>query len=175
MHGTTRTSFHKHSHHAPERCKDVRPVAQDSRQSQEGDIKLPDSSLTPKYKTKQFPNYFCVSGDLLYCKFCQYNINRKSVDMYKDHLCKARTVMSNPNCVQLTSPGVAHWHLLPKSCAVETHMLYSPLCSFQSFLSMHQFGHLSSQSLVCQTFTRVRPLLLHQRLHFCQWQEGEQL
>lgn len=66
--------------------------------------KLPDLSLTPKYKTEQFPNYFYASGDLLYCKFCQYNINRKSVNMYKDHLCKADTVMSNPNCVHTEQP-----------------------------------------------------------------------
>ena len=50
-----------------------------------------------------------------------------------------------------------------------------PLCTLQSLLSMHQLRHLCSQPFVCEAFTWILPLLLHQPLHLCQRKEGEQL
>uniref|UniRef100_A0A3Q2P9V1 Uncharacterized protein n=1 Tax=Fundulus heteroclitus TaxID=8078 RepID=A0A3Q2P9V1_FUNHE len=38
--------------------------------------KLRNTMLSPEYRAEQFPRDFYVSGELLFCKFCQYSIDR---------------------------------------------------------------------------------------------------
>lgn len=53
--------------------------------------------------------------------------------------------------------------------------MFWPLCTLESFLSMHQFRHLCGQSFMCKAFTWILSLLLHHPLHLRQREEGEQL
>ncbi len=76
---TTRMSFDKHSCLPPEQCKHVEADARDA-------SKLRNLSLILKYRAEQFPNDFYVSGDLLFCKFCQHTVDWQHVDTCKDLL-----------------------------------------------------------------------------------------
>lgn len=44
------------------------------------------SSITPKYRVEQFLIHFCVSGNILFGKFCEHNVDRKCVNTCKEHL-----------------------------------------------------------------------------------------
>ncbi len=39
-----------------------------------------------KYRAEQFPNDFCASGDMMFCKFCHHIVDWKHIDTCKDHL-----------------------------------------------------------------------------------------
>lgn len=47
--------------------------------------KLQNSLHTLKHRAKQVPNIY-TSVDVLYCKFCQDNVNCKNAATCKDHL-----------------------------------------------------------------------------------------
>ena len=49
--------------------------------------KLRNLTLTPQYRAKQFPNdlcVVCVSGELLFCKFCQHSVDWKCKNTCND-------------------------------------------------------------------------------------------
>lgn len=48
--------------------------------------KLRNLSLTPKYRSGQFPQNFSGSDYILFCKFCQHDVDRKHVDTCKENL-----------------------------------------------------------------------------------------
>ncbi len=61
--------------------------------------KLQNSPLPPKNRAEQFPNDLYVSGDMLFCKFCQRTVDWKHEDMCKDHLwSKAHTKNKEKHC-----------------------------------------------------------------------------
>uniref|UniRef100_A0A3P8SCX6 U1-type domain-containing protein n=1 Tax=Amphiprion percula TaxID=161767 RepID=A0A3P8SCX6_AMPPE len=48
--------------------------------------KLRNSTLSPQYRAEQFPNDFCVSGEQLFCRFCQHSIDWKRENTCSDHI-----------------------------------------------------------------------------------------
>lgn len=51
-------------------------------------------NLISKCTAEQFPDDFSASGEMLYCKFIQRNVDSKCVDMCKDHF-QANTHVKN--------------------------------------------------------------------------------
>lgn len=45
-----------------------------------------ETKSSQRYRATQFPSNFCVSGYMLVCKFCQFNVVRKHGNTCKDHL-----------------------------------------------------------------------------------------
>nr|XP_057913311.1 uncharacterized protein LOC131107370 [Doryrhamphus excisus] len=48
--------------------------------------KLRNTTLTPKYRAEQYPGDFYVSGDMLFCTFCQHSVDWKRKNTCDDHL-----------------------------------------------------------------------------------------
>lgn len=48
--------------------------------------KLRNSALSPKYRAEQYPNDYYVSGEMLFCKFCQHTVDWKRKNTCDDHL-----------------------------------------------------------------------------------------
>nr|XP_055073537.1 CGG triplet repeat-binding protein 1-like [Misgurnus anguillicaudatus] len=56
--------------------------------------KLRNATLSPQFRAEQFPHDFYVTGELLFCKFCQHSIDWKRKDTCTDHLL-SKTHMKN--------------------------------------------------------------------------------
>lgn len=79
MCGTTPTPVHKHSNDAS--------MSKRLPEKQNWTQKTCKTRYVPqKYRAEQFPTGFCVSGDVLFCRFCQHNVDCKHVDSCKMHL-----------------------------------------------------------------------------------------
>lgn len=48
--------------------------------------KLRNLLLRQKHRAERFLKDFYTSGEMLFCKFCQQNVDWKHVDTYKEHL-----------------------------------------------------------------------------------------
>uniref|UniRef100_A0A3Q1C4K7 Uncharacterized protein n=1 Tax=Amphiprion ocellaris TaxID=80972 RepID=A0A3Q1C4K7_AMPOC len=48
--------------------------------------KLQNSTLTPQYRAEQFLNDFYVSGEQLFCRFCQHSIDWKRKNTCSDYI-----------------------------------------------------------------------------------------
>lgn len=77
------------------------PSRNNLRMSKRSPEKREKNSLhTLKCRAEQLPNDFYVSGDMLYGKICQHNVDWKCLDACEDHLqCKAHMIKrETPYC-----------------------------------------------------------------------------